>query len=75
MVVFIEGDDGGMDMTPVVCFLKLEEVGEQPTLLGIERNHIGPIHWSQTVTNNPVQGETFNPVMLRQVRLKIPEVL
>jgi hypothetical protein len=75
MVGLIVWNDGSMDTTSVVHFFKLEEVRTQSALLSLECSQISPKHRSEIGSDYPVQGETLNPIVLRQICLKIPEVL
>jgi hypothetical protein len=72
VVLVFPWDDGGMDAAMMVG---LQNIVAQPALLSIQRYDVGPKHWSQAAPDHPVQVETLNPIMLRQVSLESPEVL
>ena len=75
MVGLINRHDGSMDTTSVVRLLKLEKVMAQTAPVSLVCCQVGPKHRPQTWADYTVQGETLNPIVLRQVSLKIPEVL
>ena len=75
MVGLIKGHNGSMDTTSVVRLFELEKVRAQALLFCLWRVQVGPKQGSETGSDHPIQGETFNPIVLRQICLEIPEVL
>jgi hypothetical protein len=64
-----------MDTTSVVRLLELEEVWAQTTPFSFGCCQVDTENRSEIRPDYPVQGETLNLVVLRQVCLEVPEVL
>lgn len=77
MVGIIPQNNGGYGLAPVVFLFNHEEIRPPiPTLLlHANSQQIAPEHELDQWPDYPVQGKTFNPIVLRQVCLKIQEML